>query len=293
MSVKVMSLVFEHYHGQGGERCLALALADCANDSGASIWPGIERMARYSRQSERSVQRQLRAMEASGWLECTKPSVGGKGRPNEYRINPRWIADPVRWRPNGDILSPLAQVDIPPETVTSATANGDTAMSPEQHQNLKTFPPLSPHNDDQPGGAVPSDGSSDEALDRQLAEWMFGLVLALHPQHQPPNWRRWCREIRLLRDRDKRTRKEIAGLFRWANNDPFWQLNIRSPGKLRAKWDDLVIRRKATGWSPAGGDSADYRCVQHPDRQARRSIPGVGWCCLACITAHEEAAVHG
>lgn len=288
MSVKVMSLVFEHYPGQGGERCLALALADCANDQGASIWPGIERMARYSRQSERSVQRQLRAMESAGWLECTKPSVGGKGRPNEYRINPAWIADPVNWRPNGDILSPLRGAEIPPETVTSATPNGDTAVSPEQLQNLKTYPPLSPQLTSQ-GCAVPSDltGKTVDPIEK-TARWMLGKLRLLNPQHREPNWKRWHREIRLMVERDGRTLHQVRDLFGWANADPFWQVNILSPGKLRKQWDALAIKRNVAA-GKAGAEAADYRCIHCNDGTlGKRLIPGVGWLCAAGIEQHER-----
>jgi hypothetical protein len=33
-------------------------------------------------------------------------------------------------------------------------------------------------------------------------------------------------------------------LFKWANTDAFWAANILSPRKLRAKWDELIIRRR-------------------------------------------------
>lgn len=301
MSVKVMSLVFEHYHGQGGERCLALALADCANDSGASIWPGIERMARYSKQSERSVQRQLRAMEASGWLQCTQPSAGGKGRTNQYRINPGWIFDPINWKPNGDKMSPLQEAEprhscvtvSPPQTVTSATPNGDIAVSPKQLQNLKTFPPIVPQNPASQGCAVPSDLTAKEADFERAARWMLDRIRRLNPEHREPNWRRWQREIRLLTDRDGHSLREVCELFAWANADAFWQSNILSPGKLRKQWDALTIRRKANGGTAGGGEAADYRCTRCADgKRGKRAVPGIGWLCAAHLDALEREQIH-
>lgn len=71
-------------------------------------------------------------------------------------------------------------------------------------------------------------------------------MLALYPNHRPPKLETWARHIRLMRDQDGRTYAQIGELFDWANKDTFWQQNIRSPEKLRAKWDDLWIRMSKT-----------------------------------------------
>jgi len=91
-------MVFDRYHAGGGEMLLALALADHAHDDGTHIFPSVARLAAKTRQSERTIQYQLRAMQASGWLVLVNFGTGGRlvgqgvaGRPREYRINPAWI----------------------------------------------------------------------------------------------------------------------------------------------------------------------------------------------------------
>lgn len=141
MSIKVMTMVFDRYPNGDAEMVLALALADHANDQGVNIFPGVPELALKTRQSERSVQRQLRKMESMGWLECVHRSRGG--RSSKYRINPRWIegesleeikpVDNLPNNPDGDNLSPLKiHQTVTPEvgTVTPEVSNGDTAMSP-------------------------------------------------------------------------------------------------------------------------------------------------------------------
>lgn len=91
MSVEVMSAVFKRYPNGGGEMLLALALADHANDEGASIHPGITLLAEKTRQSERTVQYQLRNMEAAGWLIRVGHGNGGRSKSTEYRISPEWL----------------------------------------------------------------------------------------------------------------------------------------------------------------------------------------------------------
>ena len=66
MSVRLISEVFARYPNGGGEMLLALALADHASDDGTRVYPSVKALAEKTRQSERTVQYQLRAMEAAG-----------------------------------------------------------------------------------------------------------------------------------------------------------------------------------------------------------------------------------
>lgn len=85
MSVKVMSMVFEHYPEGGGEMLLALALADFSDDEGGKVFPSIPALAKKTRQSERSVQYQLRRMEQIGFISVAEVSAGGRIRGKKYK----------------------------------------------------------------------------------------------------------------------------------------------------------------------------------------------------------------
>lgn len=87
----------------------------------------------------------------------------------------------------------------------------------------------------------------------KAACWMHGRVLAVNATAKMPNLNVWADEVRLMREIDGRTHKEICELFQWAKHDAFWCANIQSPGKLRAKWDTLVeqqARPKGAGRGP-------------------------------------------
>lgn len=309
-----MAQVIQHYHGAGGEYTLAICLADFANNEGSAIWPAVATLAHNSRQSVRTVQRQLKAMVTDGWLWVVEEG-GGAGRATRYRIDPGWLEDPLAWlakRPEikgwrvpgaghnpdhlnvidpekgdtgvtvSDFEKGVTDVTLSQKRVTSEAKKGDTAMSPEPPKNHH-IKPVRPISESQTGSAEPSDGLEGSA-DLELARWMFDLVLALHPKHKPPSWRRWCREIRLMRERDARTPEQIAVLFRWANGHAFWSANILSPGKLREKWDKLVIQRKRENGDlrPGQQPPADDRCVRCTDgTRGRFKMPGVGWVCSA------------
>lgn len=127
MSVEIMSMVFKRYPSGGGERLLALALADHASDDGTRVFPSVSLLAQKSVQSERTVQRQLRKMEKIGWLIKVSDGVGGKGNATEYCISAAWL--------KGDKLSPFqncAKGDIEDAKGDIAVSpKGDIAMSPE------------------------------------------------------------------------------------------------------------------------------------------------------------------
>lgn len=76
-----------------------------------------------------------------------------------------------------------------------------------------------------------------------LAEFIYKNIQDLNPDQKPPNFETWAATIRLIRERDKKSHKDIQDLFIWANNNPFWQTNILSPAKLRKKWDQLIIKK--------------------------------------------------
>nr|DAM33162.1 MAG TPA: replication protein O [Caudoviricetes sp.] len=82
--------------------------------------------------------------------------------------------------------------------------------------------------------------------DLMAANWIFGLIKNLSPNVKTPDFASWANEIRLMRERDGRSHKDICELFKWANQNEFWASNILSPAKLREKWDQLEIKRKTS-----------------------------------------------
>lgn len=128
VSIKIMSMVWEHYPAGGGDLLMALACADHAHDDGTNVRPSVNHLAQKTRQSPRTVQRQLAQMRDSGWLVLVRNGHGGRGHTAEYRINPLWITNPVK-------LTPFADHDA--ERVTNGALKGDT-------RGIKRVSPVSP-----------------------------------------------------------------------------------------------------------------------------------------------------
>ncbi len=89
---------------------------------------------------------------------------------------------------------------------------------------------------------------TNKFIDEDLvaAKYILSKILQLKPDFKKPNINNWADQIRITREQDKKTHREICELFKWANEDAFWQSNILSPKKLRAKWDELEIKSKGT-----------------------------------------------
>ena len=181
MSIKVMTAVFERYPHGGGEMLLALALADHASDDGTRVFPSIKALAEKTRQSERSVQYQLRRMQESGWLILVNAGNGGRSMHSEYRISIDWI--------KGAEIAPFQKGATDDEKGANDSTKG---CNPQQ----KRVQPIAPANNrhrtiNEPSGIVDADASQtktaraialpDDFVPNETAEQLageLGLVLS-------------------------------------------------------------------------------------------------------------------
>lgn len=75
------------------QKFVLLALADWADDNGASCWPSIYELAEYLTCSERTVQRLLRELEVAGWIAVVGNANGGAAA-RSYCLNvPRMASE--------------------------------------------------------------------------------------------------------------------------------------------------------------------------------------------------------
>ncbi|MDH1846948.1 hypothetical protein N5D99_19005 [Aeromonas caviae] len=96
-----------------------------------------------------------------------------------------------------------------------------------------------------PGAAIqtPNGKSWGTAEDLTTAQWMFRRVQVIAPTALEPNWAQWANVIRLMRELDQRSHRDICELYDWVSRDAFWCTNVLSPQKLRQKWDQLTVKR--------------------------------------------------
>ncbi|PNP94786.1 hypothetical protein BMT55_00060 [Listeria newyorkensis] len=79
----------------------------------------------------------------------------------------------------------------------------------------------------------------------KLAHYFFSRIEANQPGIKPPrDFGKWAKTIRLMMEKDQRTTEQIRWLIEWVQQDDFEMMNVRSPTKLRARFDDLVFKVK-------------------------------------------------
>lgn len=121
-----MTLVWDHYPEGGGELLTALKIADHADHNGDRIYPSVAALAALTRQSERTVQYHLRAMEKRGWLVL----VSGKpGTTRRYRVPVDRIPQGVESR--GAKPAPPGVQRVAPVRVQTGAQGGAIAVAPE------------------------------------------------------------------------------------------------------------------------------------------------------------------
>ncbi|EKQ7193147.1 replication protein [Klebsiella oxytoca] len=162
-----------------------------------------------------------------------------------------WILDkPKTGKPFPESGKVLPKTGKPfPETGDTQYKNknnskrSSSSRNSKESRNEETLKFLSRHPEAAYGIYTPAGKSWGTADDLKAARWIFDKALTVNASLSEPNWVEWANTIRLMRMQDKRTHYEICELFKWANEDDFWQKNILSPSKLRKQWDQLTTKR--------------------------------------------------
>jgi hypothetical protein len=260
--------------GDSLSKLVLLKLADNASDKG-ECWPSYQHIADQCEISKRTAVNHVAKLCACGFLRKELRKGPNGNASNIYFITPEngnaaMLAKfklPKKPRVHGgapDLPPPSAPAatgvvqqmqqggapDLPPpsapaapESVTLLNQSKEISTSEnsgESSDQEKTDKFLSRH----PDAVVytPSGKSWGTQADLDCAAWIFERVKIINPTQRQPNWTEWANDVRLIRQIDGFTHKEICKLFKRANQDSFWRSNILCPSKLREKWDTLTAK---------------------------------------------------
>jgi hypothetical protein len=109
--------------------------------------------------------------------------------------------------------------------------------------------------------------------DERCARWLFEVLRRTAPRAKEPNFAAWANDVRLMREQDERTHKEICELFLWAHKDAFWCTNILSPKTLREQWDRLDLQRDRAPKAPLRESVDDRNARLQAEFLGRDSAP--------------------
>lgn len=150
MSIRLMTVVWDIQFPTQAQKLIALKLADYASDSGNSVYPSNESLAKRAGCDERTVQRTLKAFRECGILSLVRQGGGGPKDTNEWRLNVRLLVTLSEGKASivggsqeleiqgdvlvddmGDSLSPLpsTRVTSEPLRVTPVSPKGDASVT--------------------------------------------------------------------------------------------------------------------------------------------------------------------
>jgi len=87
MSFQITAQVMRTKFGSSQRKCIALKMADCANDDGTKIYPAVKTIAEHAEVSESFVRKTLSEWRSHGLLIQVKQGGGGPKETSEYEFD--------------------------------------------------------------------------------------------------------------------------------------------------------------------------------------------------------------
>lgn len=236
-------------------KVLLIALANYANEHGES-YPSIARMADETDQSQASVKRHLKTLEAMGLIvRSMRGNEDGGRATNRYKL-----VIPAKVRAQIE-LGGVAQSDPPLRAQSEPIAGVRAQSEPGFGLNLggSKGSPVSPEPKDKEKNM--SELRPDVV---RICEHLANRIEE-NGSKRPEITKVWLREARLLIDKDGRAEDKIHTAIDWSQDSDFWRANILSMPKLRAKYDQLRLQwmrdakeKKAAAAAEAANDTSNW-----------------------------------
>ena len=275
---------------KASQKLLILSLADRA-DEYHCCYPSIQRLVKDTGMDKKTIAKWINQMIDDGLIIDTGEKKGRTKQVRVLRLNLDFKHTQKRETPkNGNVPNfgsetyPILDFKRTQKRVTESVIepNIEPKRSSSENSDESSDKRLEDFLSAHPEAAIytPSGAKWGTADDLRCAEWIFDRVKTLNPAARTPNWKSWANTIRLMRQLDGRTHREIAELFDRANRDSFWCKNILSPEKLRAKWDELTIKLGGQQHANNSGASSAVQQIraarQRWERERACGTPGMG-----------------
>nr|DAM56520.1 MAG TPA: replication protein O [Caudoviricetes sp.] len=263
MSSKLLGHVWDLELPDHATKLVLLRLADSANDETGECWPSLKYIQdKCNVKSKNTIRRALEILEQMGLVVVIKRKLSAsQNTSNLYKLNiERILNNGKRLGGSNSELggsnSELGGSNSELGGSNSELGGSNSELGGGSNSEPRTNNSLEPINE--------STSSSEKNFqteqrakkysfspdDMRAAEWIFELLRKLNPEFKVKSMDSWANCVRLMRERDGRTHRDICELFQWANQDSFWSLNILSPSSLREKWVQLSIKKQASDRKP-------------------------------------------
>ena len=279
MSSKLLGHVWDLELPDHATKLVLLRLADSANDETGECWPSLKYIQdKCNVKSKNTIRRALEILEQMGLVVVIKRKLSAsQNTSNLYKLNIERILN--NGKKLGGSNSELGGSNSELGGSNSELGGGSNSELGGSNSELGgSNSELGGGSNSELGGGSNSEPRTNNSLepinestssseknfqteqrakkysfspdDMRAAEWIFELLKKLNPEFKVKSMDSWANCVRLMRERDGRTHRDICELFQWANQDSFWSLNILSPSSLREKWVQLSIKKQASERKP-------------------------------------------
>lgn len=228
MSLKAMIWAWEQPVKSHIAKLILLKLADNTNDETGDCHPKHDTIAKHCQCSRRSVIRHIKILAEQGYLTIEHKFIDGQQVRNNYHLN-------IKKTPNAGVT------DCHTGGCQIVTLGGDR----ESHRGGDRESHHEPVRSRTSKSKLSEKKFSED--DMRLARFIFSKIRSLNKDFKEPNFNSWADTVRLMRERDNRTHKQIQDVFLFAHSDIFWQTNILSVNSLRDKFDVLQVKKNQSG----------------------------------------------
>jgi len=178
-----------------------------------TVWKSLR-----SLEARNLIKRSGKPFMGSTRYQILTPPIGANGIPVEEPIGANEI--PIEQPPIGaNETPPIGANEILQSAQMDSREGNPKNVIQRRKSNKAASPPFEPTIEE-----------------RQFAQWFKSSLPTNEQERLVENWQtNFAKAHRQLVDLDKRTPEEIRRVCQWARTDSFWQVNFKSPSKLRER----------------------------------------------------------
>jgi len=184
---------------------------------------------------QKRMTRELERKQRGKTISDLRREAGKKGRAAQLAQQTANVGQASgKWRANGDTPAP-APIQLPAPVVK-------TSLSEQKNCS------------DQASTSLKKSGTQPSQEACRLAALLKAEILRNKADYRvtAAQERKWAASADRMLRLDGRKFEEVADLIRWCQRDSFWMANVLSMDKLRAKFDELQLRRLRVSDKPNG-----------------------------------------
>jgi len=196
-------------------------------------WASDKYLSQKMNVSIKQIQRELQSLEKNEWIVRNTIKEGMKSVRSIY-VTPAFSKNSYEYSRVSTSDTPSGAPRILPADVPISKASNTLSKKDSPNSKSSDVTPIF------------SKFSKDmETACETLLSHVFSLPVKSHdPRKVETTWFNWLDSMRKIMEIDHRSISEVTEMIDYIHTDDFWDINVRSPQKLREKWVEIELQKK-------------------------------------------------